>query len=700
MRDAKILIVEEDPTAARELEGMLSRCGYAVCGVARSSDDALLKAGQFLPDCALVSMALSGEGGGIDAAAQIQNQTFTPVVYFASRPDEKTFERAQATAPYGYVYLPVSDAQLVAVIETALQRRTMETRLQGRDEGYLIDYARDVIFRTDGGGNFISFNSKAELLIGYTEKEMLGRHYLSIIADRYRRRAEKFFGTQYSRKIPNTYFEVPILTKNGEEIWVGQNVQLIIEEGRIAGFQAIARDITKFKKMEKALRENEERLRLIFNNAPLGMFHFDREGVITECNAAFLNALGLSRESTIGVNVLSLNHANITEGVRAALEGRTYNYEGPYRTRAGRLVYVRSSFAPVVIGEDEVIGGVVMGEDITESVRAKEQIYAYESRLRAIIESARDAIFIKDRSLVYTMANPAMAKLTGLGIEEIIGRTDHEIFGLKAAMEIEEDDRRVLSGETIENERTRQVGGRLQVSSTVKVPLRGAGGEIVGLCGIARDITERRRVEEQIRTSLAEKETLLKEIHHRVKNNLQIISSLLNLQTRYIKDGPALELFNESQNRVKSMALIHEKLYNSRDFSSIDFSDYVRSLAGDLFRSYGALSRSVSFKLDVRDVHLNIERAIPCGLIINELISNALKHAFRDMSDGELSVRFCPQNGRYLLSIHDNGAGMPPNLDWRNTRTLGMQLVMSLVAQLGGEIQLVQEQGTEFRIVI
>lgn len=700
MQGAKILIVEEQSTVAMDLERMLIRRGYTVCGVAHSVKDAILKAGQNPPDCALVSITLTGEAGGIDAAVPIQEKTDAPVVYTASKLEDTILNRAQETEPYGYVLKPIREAQLVAVVETALQRYAIENSLKARDDGYLIDYARDIIFRTDGEGNFVSFNSKAELLIGYTENEMLGRHYLSIIADRYHRRAEKFFGTQFSRKIPNTYFEVPVITKKGEEIWVGQNVQLILEEGRIAGFQAIARDITKFKKMEKALRENEERLRLIFNNAPLSMFHFDQKGVITECNAALLNAVESTREATIGFNMLSLGDTNITDGVRAALAGKSYTYEGPYLTRGRRSLFVRSFFAPVMIGEEEVIGGVVIAEDITESVQAKERIYAYEARLRAIIESARDAIFIKDKDLVYTMANPALARLFGKTIDEITGRKDREIFDLKTALEIEADDHKVLNGETIENERTIEMGDRIIVSNSIKVPLRSADGEIIGLCGIARDITERRRVDEQIRSSLAEKETLLKEIHHRVKNNLQIISSLLNLQTRYIQDEPALELFNESQNRVKSMALIHEKLYNSRDFSSIDFSDYIRSLASDLFRSYDALSRSVSFKLDVRDVHLNIERAIPCGLIINELISNALKHAFHDMPEGELAVQFNPLNGRYLLSVRDNGVGMPPRFDWRNTRTLGMQLVMSLVEQLGGEISLENKNGTEFQIVI
>lgn len=213
------------------------------------------------------------------------------------------------------------------------------------------------------------------------------------------------------------------------------------------------------------------------------------------------------------------------------------------------------------------------------------------------------------------------------------------------------------------------------------------------------EIAERARVEEKIKASLHEKEVLLREIHHRVKNNLQIISSLLNLQSGYIGDRQALECFKDSQNRVRSMALIHEKLYRSENLAQIDFAEYIRELAGFLFRSHGAEARGIKLNIQADEVFLTIDTAVPCALILNELVSNILKHAFPNGRKGTtwISVEVDP-NHRLTLSVADNGAGFPADLDFRATESLGLQLVNTLVDQLEGAIELIRQPGTTFKI--
>lgn len=213
------------------------------------------------------------------------------------------------------------------------------------------------------------------------------------------------------------------------------------------------------------------------------------------------------------------------------------------------------------------------------------------------------------------------------------------------------------------------------------------------------EIAERKRGAEQIIASLNEKELLLKEIHHRVKNNLQVISSLLNLQLRYAKSEQALEPLKESQNRIKTMALIHEKLYKSEDLASIDFAGYIQDLASYLFGSYNT-SGGVKLKTNVDRVRLGVDVAIPCGLVINELVSNSLKHAFPAGKEGsEICVDLCrTADGKLLLTVSDNGIGLPKDLDLRNTESLGLQLVTTLVEQLEGTIELDRSAGTAFRI--
>ncbi|MGB3480051.1 MAG: histidine kinase dimerization/phosphoacceptor domain -containing protein [bacterium] len=213
---------------------------------------------------------------------------------------------------------------------------------------------------------------------------------------------------------------------------------------------------------------------------------------------------------------------------------------------------------------------------------------------------------------------------------------------------------------------------------------------------------QRKQAEDQLKASVKEKEILLKEIHHRVKNNLQIISSLLNLQSECFEDEKYRQSYRESQDRIKSMVLIHDKLYQSKDLANINTSDYINGLSRHLFESYNVRSDFIALKTDIEDIAMNIDTAIPCGLIINELISNALKYAFVKGSNdkkAEVKIQLCRDKGDSIeLIVSDNGVGFPKNLDFRNTKSLGLQLVCALVDQLNGNINLDRNKGTAFTI--
>ncbi len=215
---------------------------------------------------------------------------------------------------------------------------------------------------------------------------------------------------------------------------------------------------------------------------------------------------------------------------------------------------------------------------------------------------------------------------------------------------------------------------------------------------LKKEIVQGIIVQEQINKSLQEKVILLKEIHHTVKNNFQVISSLLSIQSGYIKDEKCLELLRESSNRVRSLALLHEKLYESHDLHTAEFGKYINSLCRDLFNSYNIDSNRITFKSNLNGTFFEIGTAILCGLIINELISNSLKHAFPDNREGEISIEMDSYDNKYLLIVRDNGIGFPPSLDFRNTNSLGLQLVNALTDQLKGEIELINRNYTEFRI--
>ncbi|MBI4303368.1 MAG: hypothetical protein HY665_03415, partial [Chloroflexi bacterium] len=217
------------------------------------------------------------------------------------------------------------------------------------------------------------------------------------------------------------------------------------------------------------------------------------------------------------------------------------------------------------------------------------------------------------------------------------------------------------------------------------------------------EMDERSKAEEQVKASLREKETLLREIHHRVKNNLQIIHSMLNLQLPQVKDSEAISLFKESQNRVYTMALIHEKLYQSQSMAKVDVPEYLRSLTANLFLSYSVGGNIIRRRISVDDVSLDIDTLIPCALIVNELVSNSLKHAFPPLrrAEGTAEIHIGLQRvagNRLTLTISDNGIGLPHDLDIQNSRTMGLKLVTLLAKQLNGTVNIATANGTEFAI--
>jgi len=209
---------------------------------------------------------------------------------------------------------------------------------------------------------------------------------------------------------------------------------------------------------------------------------------------------------------------------------------------------------------------------------------------------------------------------------------------------------------------------------------------------------ERKKAEELIKKSLEEKNLLIKEIHHRVKNNLMVISGLLNLQSQYIHDPDDLEFFKESQTRARSMALIHERLYQSDNVKSIDFGEYIVRLTNDLFHAYNCDPTRVKFDINVENIMVDVDTAIPLGLIINELLSNSMKHGFPDGRSGEIKIKFNHYHDKLRLIVKDNGIGLSGKLDYKNTDSLGLQLVNLLTGQIDGELEVNMNGGTEFII--
>jgi PAS domain S-box-containing protein len=334
---------------------------------------------------------------------------------------------------------------------------------------------------------------------------------------------------------------------------------------------------------------------------------------------------------------------------------------------------------------------------MTEAMqKSREGIINAQQYTDRILRSMNESLIVFSLDGHIQTVNDVTCKMLGYEEKELLYQPIEKIFGVELQSgEPGADDlfKKSFIGSIERNYQTKD-GRKIPVLFSSSV-MRD-GGRVQGIVCLARDITERRQVEEA-----RKKELLLKEIHHRVKNNLQVISTLLDLQSKYVKDERVAVMFKESQNRIRSMAFIHEKLYLSKDLGMIDFAEYVQDLAVNLFRSYGVNSDTIRLKINAFDAFLSIDTAIPCGLIITELVSNSLKYAFPSGRTGEVYVNLSSYNdGEFVLIVGDSGAGFPKDLDFENTKSLGLKLVATLVKQqLKGTIDMHTNGRTEFRIV-
>lgn len=466
--------------------------------------------------------------------------------------------------------------------------------------------------------------------------------------------------------------------------------------------------VTEQKRKEEELRASEERLRLAMDAAQLGYWELDAQ---TNCNTIgghYEKIFGLCPGTFGGTfaDFLSLVHPADRDRIQHEAQ-RNHKSATPlnieYRTiqadgSIGWAVSYGYTHHDPHTGAT-IIRGVI--RDISERKHAEQALRDSEERYASVFRHAQDGIFVvsvrADGSFVYESFNPALEAVLGLSSAAMSGKSPEECFPAAVATYVGERYRTcVAMGQPIAYDEEAQLPVGTRSAHTLLVPIRDTNGRIFRLVGISRDFTERRRVEEQLRVALKEKEILLKEIHHRVKNNLQVISSLLSLQSSALKEPQLLHVFRESQQRVRAMALIHEKLYQSHDFAKVDFAEYVRSLVSHLFRVYAAPG-GVALQTRVEDVFLRVDTALPCGLILNELVSNALKYAFPGGRAGTLQIELhADLRGQVQLQVKDDGIGFPPGLDFRETDSLGLQLVNTLIEQLHGTIELQSGAGSTF----
>jgi PAS domain S-box-containing protein len=499
-----------------------------------------------------------------------------------------------------------------------------------------------------------------------------------------------------------------IISDDGEERRIDMQSEIILNETNDpVQIKGIVHDITERKKAEEKIHH----LANVVESSSDAIGTLSLEGITTSWNKGAEQIYGYTAEEILGQHISLPAPSHLKDETQKYVElikqtGMSYRYITSRLRKDGEMIEVSVTLSPVYDNLGKLSAISFISRDITEQKRSEEKLRQSEEKYRNIVETANEGISLIDSEGNVIYVNKKLADMLEYSPEEFIGRPTWDFVAtedvLKNKSEIEK--RRLGVSESYEIKLIRKSGSSLWVFINAK-SIFDENGKFIGSLSMHTDITKRKEAEEALNNiEIARK----KEIHHRIKNNLQVISSLLDLQADKfkdrgkIRDSEVQEAFRESQNRVKSMALIHEELHKGEGFEKLNFSSYIKELADNLFLTYSLGNNDINLNMELdKNVFFDMDIAIPFGIIINELVSNSLKYAFPERSDGEIQIKLCREEDSdtsFILSVSDNGIGISKDINIKDIDSLGLQLVTSLVDQLDGELELKRDNGTEFII--
>lgn len=585
----------------------------------------------------------------------------------------------------------------------------------------ILDYSPTAIYVIDQNNNHLLVSHSYETLVSATQESLIGKSIYEVWPSEF---CDAFAVNNQQVIQSGKPIEIEEVAPHADGVhtYITIKFPLYDADGEPYAVCGISADISDRKRAEKELRTSQRLIQKIADSSPNLLYLYDlEEQRNVYVNREITQILGYTPEEiqAMGQTFLSgLMHPDDWsvspekfKQLNAADDGEVIEFEYRMRHKNGEWRWLYS-WDTVFLRTPEGKPKQILGSatDISDRKRLELALQQSEERFRTCVENLLDplALFSSIRDTTgqildfrFEYINPAGCRANRKSREETLGRTLCEILPAHRETGIFDAYCRVVkTGESLIQEAVlfEDVFGGTQMQRFFDFQAIKFGD---GFVVTWRDVTERKQAEAQIQASLKEKEVLLREIHHRVKNNLQVIHSLLRLQSAYMNDPKIIEMFHESQTRIRSMALVHELLYQSQDLARINFGSYIHTLVNQLARTYTISSSALCWDINVEptDIQIGIDTALPCGLLINELVSNTLKYAFPQGQPGQIqiSLRAC-NNEEFILAISDNGVGIPADLDFRNTASLGLQLVCGAVEQIRGTIELDQTQGTTFII--
>ena len=715
MADVKILLVEDENIEALDIKLTLESFGYEVPYVASSGEEVVEKALEIMPDLILMDIVLKGDTDGIDVASKIKNLNI-PVIYLTAHSEESTIERAKLTEPDGYIIKPYDRTELKYAIELAIYKNKLKNKLKDSETKYhtLFNQAADGILLIEGD-KFIECNDRALEIYGTNGEQLIGKTPYLLFSPEVQPNKEisEDMAIRYINKALDGYpqhFEWEHLQYDGTSIYTEISLNRLKIKGQYL-LQAIVRDITDRKQAENELEKSynrEQYLADIIRNATVSIGTGYPDGRLGFVNNAFEKLTGYSEEE---LKTIKWNHELTPEKWRLTEKKcldelqhskKSVQYEKEYRKKDGSIVPIEIVVNPHLDSKGNIDHYFSFITDITERNKIQNDLKASEGLLRGLFDNMPSGMSVykvknngsKGCDYIIQEFNKYSQRIEGMKRKEVIGKSLYDI-----RPNIDEYGIIPIFKKVWETDKPIKYPSKIYVDENYSnyyenYIFKAPTGEVVA---IYNDVTEEEKTKEKIQKSLDEKEVLLREVHHRVKNNMQIVASLLRLQECNVNEKETLDVLKETEGRIKSMAAIHEKLYQSPNFKDIKINEYIEKLVYDILYTYGIPTGTIKTKLILEDKNINIDTAIPLGLIINELVTNSVKYAFLQ-SKGTLTIKLKSLPQQMELTIADNGIGLPKDIDIENPEKLGLQLVKNLINQLEGNLKLNTDNGTEFKI--
>ncbi|HEX7467123.1 MAG TPA: PAS domain S-box protein, partial [Methanobacterium sp.] len=438
--------------------------------------------------------------------------------------------------------------------------------------------------------------------------------------------------------------------------------------------------------------ENEKQLRIITENMQDHVGLVDTQGIFRYLSPSVTVALGYGPQELIGKPIFTFLHPDDLERTKSAFQrcittSSTEKIQNRFKHKYGDYVWIETIGNPIFDDSGQAVGAVFGARDITHSKDIEKKLRISEEHFRSVFDQSPIGTAVVSLDYRFKRVNPEFRRITGYSEKDLASL---KIFDLLHPEDVAANSEKVqnlvngsLNQHKAQKRYIRKDGEIIWVNISLTM-IRDPQGEPLHFLAMMEDITQTKHSEEEIKSSLKEKELLLGEIHQRVDNNLQLVSKLLELQFSNFEDEKKVELCKSNKNRMQAVALIHEKLYQSEDFAIIDFADYIETLKNHLISSYGIDTDLIKFKVRAENSIIDVDTAIPCSLILNELITNSIKHAFNPGESGEISISFKSGNGNIILSVTDNGKGLMEELDVLSMEKTGLRLISMLLEQVNG----------------